>query len=59
WAGAYREESMRTQLLTNPHSPGKWRVNGTLTNMPEWYAAFGIKEGDKLYKPEDQRAMIW
>lgn len=59
WAGAYREESMRTQLLTNPHSPGKWRVNGTLTNMPEWYEAFGIKEGDKLYKPENQRAMIW
>lgn len=59
WAGDYREESMRSQLLTNPHSPGKWRVNGTLTNVPEWYDAFGIKAGDKLFTPEDKRAMIW
>lgn len=59
WAGAYREEAMRTQLLTNVHSPGKWRVNGTLVNMPEWYAAFGIKEGDAMYRPENERAKIW
>jgi len=59
WAGAYREDAMRTQLLTNVHSPGEWRVNGTVVNMPEWYAAFGVKEGDKMYLTEDARAKIW
>nr|MBP9880840.1 hypothetical protein [Chitinophagales bacterium] len=47
------------QLLTNVHSPGKWRVNGTVVNIPEWYQAFGIKEGDKMYLPETDRAKIW
>ncbi len=59
WAGQYRESAMRTQLLTNVHSPGKWRVNGTLVNIPEWYEAFGIKEGDKMYLPVADRAKIW
>ena len=59
WAGQYRESAMRTQLLTNVHSPGKWRVNGTVVNIPEWYQAFGIKEGDKMYLPETDRAKIW
>ena len=59
WASAYTEQAMRQQLLTNPHSPGEYRVNGTLTNMPEFYEAFGVKEGDKLYLPTQNRASIW
>jgi predicted metalloendopeptidase len=59
WAGSYKPDAMRTQLMTNVHSPGKWRVNGTVVNVPQWYEAFGIKEGDKMYHPESERAMIW
>ena len=59
WAGSYKDDAMRTQLMTNVHSPGKWRVNGTVVNVPQWYEAFGIKEGDKMYHPESERAMIW
>ena len=59
WAGSYRDDAMRTQLLTNPHSPGEYRVNGTVVNMPEWYAAWGIKEGDAMYLAPEQRAKIW
>lgn len=59
WAGNYRDEALRNQLMTNPHSPGMYRVNGVLTNMPEFYAAFAVKEGDKLYKAEAERAKIW
>ena len=59
WAGSYRDNALRTQLLTNPHSPGKYRVNGTVINVPQWYEAFGIKEGDKMYIPEADRAKIW
>jgi putative endopeptidase len=59
WAGAYRDEAMRNQLLTNPHSPGMYRVNGVVCNMPEFYSAFNVKEGNALYRPENERAMIW
>jgi putative endopeptidase len=59
WAGAYNNDAMRNQLLTNPHSPGKWRVNGVVMNMPEWYQAFNIKPGDKMYREEMDRARIW
>lgn len=59
WAGNYKPEAMRNQLMTNPHSPGMYRVNGVVCNMPEFYAAFGVKEGDKLYRSETDRARIW
>jgi putative endopeptidase len=59
WRWNARDEYMKQMVMTNPHSPGKFRVNGPLSNMPEFYAAFDIKEGDKMYKPAEQRAKIW
>lgn len=59
WAGSYKEGALRTQLLTNPHSPGKYRVNGVLPNMPEWYTAFHVTSANKMYIPEEKRAVIW
>jgi putative endopeptidase len=59
WQTKYRDEALRKQVLTNPHSPGKFRVIGPFSNMPEFYEAFGVKEGDKMFRPESVRAKIW
>ena len=59
WRSLERDEAARTQVQTDPHSPGIWRVNGPLSNMPEFKAAFGCKEGDKMVRPAAQRAQIW
>ncbi|MDQ3606979.1 MAG: peptidase M13, partial [Gemmatimonadota bacterium] len=59
WRILWREEALRQQLLTGPHSPGEYRVTGVLRNMPEFYAAFGVKEGDGMYLPPEQRVKIW
>jgi putative endopeptidase len=59
WRRKYREQELRKRLMTDPHSPSEYRVNGIMWNMPEFYQTFGVKEGDKLYlKPED-RVKIW
>ena len=59
WRIKDRDESMRTRMNTDPHSPEMFRINGPLSNFDPFYAAFNIKEGDKMYiKPED-RAKIW
>lgn len=59
WRVKYRDETLRTQVLTDPHSPGMYRANGPLTNIPYFYDAFGVKEGDKMFKPEAERIKIW
>lgn len=59
WQGKYRDAALRQRLLTAPHSPGEYRVNGVVSNMPEFYEAFEVKEGDGLYRPEDLRVKIW
>jgi putative endopeptidase len=59
WRGAMRDEAMRVQLNTNPHSPLKFRTLGPLSNMPEFYQAFGCHEGDKMVRPPDVRVIIW
>jgi putative endopeptidase len=46
-------------ILTDPHSPGEHRANAPVTNIDAWYDAFNVKEGDKMYKPKDQRTHIW
>ncbi|HEX6751176.1 MAG TPA: M13 family metallopeptidase [Longimicrobium sp.] len=59
WRTLYREEALRNQILTNPHSPGEYRANGPLVNNEAFFRAFGVKEGDKMYRPADQRVVIW
>lgn len=59
WQGKAREGALRAQLLSNPHSPEEYRVNGIVRNMDEWYAAFGVKPGDKLYLPPEERVHVW
>lgn len=56
---AVREEALRTQIQTDPHSPSVYRVNGPLSNMTEFYEAYGVKPGDRLYREEDDRVKIW
>jgi len=57
--GVMRDEAMRQRLLTDPHSPGEYRCNGVVANMPEFYEAFNVKEGDPMYRAEDIRVNIW
>lgn len=59
WRMKYRDETLRTQILTDPHSPGMFRAVGPLENMEQFYDAFGIKEGDELWKSEEDRVKIW
>jgi endothelin-converting enzyme/putative endopeptidase len=59
WERKDREGALRAQLLTNEHSPAKYRVNGVVRNVDAWYKAFDVKPGDKLYLPPDQRVHIW
>lgn len=59
WRTHYREEAAIQRLYTDPHSPPKYRVLGTLTNFPEFYSAFNVKEGNKMYTPDSLRCMMW
>ncbi|MEO6820903.1 MAG: M13 family metallopeptidase [Ginsengibacter sp.] len=54
-----RDESARTQILTDPHSPAQFRVNDALSNLPAFYAAFGVREGDKMWRAPEDRVEIW
>jgi putative endopeptidase len=59
WRGKIRDKELRAELLSDPHSPDEFRANGVVSNLPEYYAAFGVKQGDKLFRPPDQRVKIW
>ncbi len=59
WMVNERPEAIANQVRSNEHSPAKFRVNGPLSNMPEFYAAFGVKEGDPMWRPESLRVKIW
>jgi endothelin-converting enzyme/putative endopeptidase len=59
WQGKRREEAVRQQLLSDPHSPDKYRVNGIVRNFGPWYTAFGVKPGDTMYLPPEQRVSVW
>lgn len=59
WQTKLREDTARQQLLTDPHSPAMFRVNGIVRNVDAWYTAFNVKPGDKLYLAPEQRVHIW
>jgi putative endopeptidase len=59
WRGKYRDAAMSRMLATNPHSPPEFRCNGVVRNLTEFYDAFGVKEGDKLWLPPGDRVRIW
>ena len=59
WGTKYRDDFLRQLVLTDPHSPGPFRVNGVMANMPEFQEVFGVKEGDALYIPPADMVQIW
>jgi putative endopeptidase len=60
WRGTKRDEALKTQINTDPQSPAKYRINGPLFDMPEFYAAFPeINAADKLFIPVEKRPVIW
>lgn len=59
WLSKQREESLRSQVANDPHSPAKFRVNGVVRNIPEFYTAFNIKPTDSLYLAPEKRVKIW
>ena len=59
WMVNERPEATANQVRSNEHSPAKFRVLGPLTNMPEFYTAFGIQAGDAMWRPENLRLKIW
>lgn len=59
WRSKVREAQARQFLVTDPHSPPQYRVNGMVRNFDEWYRAFDVKPGDKLYLPPQERVRIW
>ena len=59
WRVLYRDESLRNLVLSDPHSPGQYRVNGVVRNVDAWYAAFGVGPGAPLYLAPAQRVHIW
>ncbi|WP_027670603.1 M13 family metallopeptidase [Rheinheimera baltica] len=59
WRIKFRDEALRQQMITGPHSPGMYRVLGTLSNMPQFYQAYDVKPGDGMYRDEKVRVKIW
>ena len=59
WQSLYRDEQMRKLVVSNPHSPPQFRVNGVVRNMDAWYAAFDVQPTDRLYLPPAERVHIW
>jgi len=59
WMSEQREEALRNILLSDVHSPAKWRVNGALSNLDEFYSAFDINADAPMWRPPERRARIW
>jgi len=59
WAGNITEAEIRNRTKSDPHSLGRWRVNGALPHIDTWYEAFGVKPSDKMYIPKEQRLPLW
>lgn len=59
WRNVTRDEMVRQLMVADPHSPARYRINGLVRNFDEWYKAFDVKPGDKLYLPPEERVRIW
>ena len=59
WANNIRDQEILRRTAEDPHSLGRWRVNGTLPHVDAFVQAFGIQEGDAMYLPQAERASIW
>ncbi len=59
WAGNITEAEIRNRTKSDPHALGMWRVNGALPHIDAWYDAFGVKKGDKMYLPKEERLPLW
>ena len=59
WRAKIRDDALRQQVVSDPHSPAYYRVNGTIRNQDGWYSAFDVKPGDKLYVAPEDRVRIW
>lgn len=54
-----RDEELANRIVVDPHSPGEFRTNGPLSNMPEFYKAFNVRSGYRLWRPDNERAKVW
>ncbi|HAY45545.1 MAG TPA: peptidase M13 [Gammaproteobacteria bacterium] len=59
FAGKYRDQALRQRIATDSHSPFRFRVNGVVRNIPEFYSAFNVTENEQLYLPDSDRVKIW
>jgi putative endopeptidase len=59
WRRKYRDTELLRRLVTDPHSPSEYRTNGPTSNVDAFYEAFGVKEGDRMYRPPAERVRIW
>jgi putative endopeptidase len=59
WREKQRDEDLRSQVTSDPHSPANFRINGVVRNVDAWYAAFEVRPGEKLYLPPQERVRIW
>lgn len=59
WMVNIKDEALSQQIMTDVHAPAQFRINGPLSNIPEFYTTFKIKEGDKMHRSEEQRVVIW
>jgi putative endopeptidase len=59
WMSQQRDDATLAQLKSDPHSPEKYRANGSVVHMPGFYTAFGVKSGDKMYVAPENRVALW
>jgi predicted metalloendopeptidase len=59
WRRNYRDQELLKRLVTDPHSPSEFRANGPSSNIDAFYDAFGVKAGDRMYRPPAERVKIW
>jgi putative endopeptidase len=59
WRGKVKDDFVRRQVVSDPHSPRQYRVNGVVRNIDSWYDAFGVKPSEKLFVDPKERVRIW